>query len=469
MAKASQQSIGTLTVWMIVFVAMWLTATVFLVILYTGQEELRNENHRLSEDSRRLISTNERTAVQLVQDAKPEGPTVVGLLESARAQTAELATGTGADDAATVRTKRDQVLDSIIRDGLVSNPKSFTESSLLTGLTMLYETFKAENALRRAADERVIALDAEVAKLAKLNADQKNDLDERAGKLSAQLADAESSRSRYRTERDAAVAKIEQEFAKSLAENDTALRQDRQRLSVLERDNNELQKRFAAQQAKFGEVQVGATELATARRPDGRVLTAIPGDEVVYIDLGQKNKLLLGTRFAVYASETGIPPDGRAKAHLEVVSVAPASAECRIIRVEPNEVVLPGDLIANPVYDPQRSLTFMTIGEFDLDHDGKADSDGVATVQSMITSWGGTLTQELTALTDFVVLGIPPRRPRELTDPTAEQTERQRVVQDQWDRFQRALASAQNLAVPILPQEVFLSFLGYNNRVGAAR
>ena len=47
MAKGQQQGVNAITVWMIVFVALWLTSTVFLVILYTGQEELRTENLRV--------------------------------------------------------------------------------------------------------------------------------------------------------------------------------------------------------------------------------------------------------------------------------------------------------------------------------------------------------------------------------------------------------------------------------------
>jgi len=81
MARGQQQGVNAITVWMIVFVALWLTSTVFLVILYTGQEDLHSENTRLQSANRRLISPAEDKAIDLVKNAQETGPTVVGLLE----------------------------------------------------------------------------------------------------------------------------------------------------------------------------------------------------------------------------------------------------------------------------------------------------------------------------------------------------------------------------------------------------
>lgn len=469
MAKGQQQGVNTITVWMIIFVALWLTATVFLVILYTGQEELRNENTRLAEDNRRLISSGERTALAMFNEARPEGPTVVGLLEGARRLTAELATGNkGQDDAGAVRTKRDQIMNSIAADKLVPNAREFTEISLHAGLVRLYEAYKGEHSLRNAADERVKALDEEVVKLAELNASQKSDFDERAAKMAAQLAEVEESRSQYRTERDAAVGRLEKEFEDRLSENTAALTRERQRLQTLERDKNELQKRFAAQQERFGELLIGPEERSTARQPDGHVLMAVPGDDVVYINLGQDDRLLLGLTFTVYTADQGIPADGRGKALIEVMAITEASAECRIVRVAPNEVIIEGDLIANPVYDTSRSVTFLVAGDFDLDHDGRPDPDGTATIEAIITTWGGTVTADLSALTDFVVLGAPPRRPRTAAEEAAlDGIGGAGTSQALRDRYDQVLGSAQILSVPILPQEIFLNFIGRN--VGMSR
>jgi hypothetical protein len=71
---------------------------------------------------------------------------------------------------------------------------------------------------------------------------------------------------------------------------------------------------------------------------------------------------------------------------------------------------------------------------------------------------------DLTALTDFVVIGRAPRRPRRATDASSEQAQRFSAMQQLHDRYVSTIAGAKSLAVPIMTQEVFLNFLGYGGR-----
>ncbi len=323
----------------------------------------------------------------------------------------------------------------------------------------LYDAFKAEHALRTEADGRVGQLDTEVGKLVELNAQQKSDFETRVGELTDQLAQLEADHKAYRTERDEAVARMEQDFESSRTQAVADLTAERQRVASLERDLRELRQRFVDQQEKFGELMIGPAELVTARQPDGQILTAVPGDDVVYVNLGSENQLTLGLQFSVYSASTGIPASGYSKAQIEVVSIDRSSAECKIVRLEPNQVVLEGDLIANPVYDPKRRLVFLTIGGFDLDYDGTVDPDGRAAIESIVADWGGETTNELTAMTDFVVAGAAPRRPRAATGDTEV-----RGDQAAWQSYMDTLTSARNLSVPVMSQDVFLNFLGYSGR-----
>ena len=464
MARAQLQGVGAVTVWMIVFVALWLTSTVFLVILYTGQEELRDENNRLSERNDELISGTEASSLELIRDARPGsagGPTVVGILEGNRAETAFLATGDETDNAETVRSKRNQLTEAIDRDGLVSDPEAYEDASFYEAMTTLYGAFKSENALRHAAEERVAELDAQVASLIQLNSDQKNDFDARAQELTDELAQVRADADAHRADRDAGIETLRSEFDARRLQADADLTRERQQKATLERNLAELKARFSAQQERFGGGLAGPGDLATARQPDGRVLTAIPGDAVVYIDLGQRQSLTLGLRFSVYSSDTGIPPDGQGKAQIEVVSISESSAECKIVHIAENEVILDGDLVANPVYDPERQLSFLVAGRFDLNHDGINDPDGAAVVDALVTDWGGLITSELTALTDFVILGGPPPRPGTVSDMSREQAAYTEAMQREWDRYAELVATARSLSVPVLTQDLFLGFLGY--------
>ncbi len=466
MARGQQQGVNAITVWMIVFVALWLTSTVFLVILYTGQEDLHSENNRLQSANRRLISPAEDKAIELVKSAQETGPTVVGLLEEARSQTAAMASGEASDGASAVRTKRDQLLRLIRTEGSVSKPDVFEDVSYHDALIRMYEAFKGEHGLRQTAEDRAGQLETQMTQLVEAGTNQKDDFDKRTKETSQQLSQCETDRGTYRAERDKVVEKIERDFEASSKRNDADLTKERQQRQAAEKRLVDLQKRLAAQQEKLGGLLIGPEKLATARQPDGKVLTAVPGDSAVYINLGRQHGLTLGLRFAVYSAQTGIPEDGRAKAQIEVVSISDSSAECRIVSVAANEVILEGDLIANPVYDPNRPLTFVVLGEFDLNRDGLPDRDGAATLESLITHWGGTVSTELTPLTDFVVLGAAPRRPKaagegaDQAGPSAAKDPAQRA----WARYNELLDSAKTLSVPILTQDVFLNFLGYGGR-----
>lgn len=460
---AKIQQIGAITVWMIVFVGLWLASTVFLVILYTGQEELRTDMRKAIDAKNRAISDEEEDRIKLVAEARPEGPTIVGLLEQARSTTAELATGQPTDDAASVKAKRDQLLARMAGDATLARRVNTREASLLEALTGLYEAYRADRALLNAEQERASRNEAQVKELIAQTEAQKQEFDSRAREFAARLEESESGRKQYREERDAMIARLEKEFEASLADSTATLTQERQRLAAVERENTELRRRLIDVQERFGEAMVGTRELTTIREPDGTVLLAVPGDDVVYINLGEKDRILLGMQFNVYSPELGIPADGRGKGVIEVVSIGPASSECRIVRLAGHQVIVQDDWIANPVYDRSRPLTFATIGEFDLDRDGQADPDGVASVEALITTWGGKITTELSAVTDFVVLGMAPRRPRAAGELTGEQADRQIAVQEKWEAYNQRLSEAQRLAIPVLPQDVFLRFLGYRD------
>ncbi len=463
----SPQNVGAVTVWMIIFVALWLTSTVFLVILYTGQEELKTETDRLKKANDQLISSSERSSLGIVQQARPAaegGPTVVGLIEQARSLTAELATGNAADDVAAVRVARDDLVETIAREKLIKNSRGLDGASLSDALSLVYESFKAQAALLKQSEERIVELETEVDSLVKANTSQKDDFEQRAMQLTGQMEEIETSRAAFRDQQEKAAEERSREFDDRLAQNDKVLTQVRQTQTSLESENEELRKGTTALREKLGELMIGPEEMSTARQPDGLVLTSVPGDQVVYINLGRGSRLALGLQFAVYDAAKGIPANGVGKARIEVVSINDDSAECRKVWVRPGYVILEGDLIANPVFDPNRPLTFVTAGDFDLDHDGRIDADGEDTLVALITDWGSQTTNELTALTDFVVLGGSPRKPRTGSSLTPEQAERAKSMESAWKKYNDVVTTARNLAVPVMTQDVFLDFLGYSGR-----
>ncbi len=452
---AKQQGANTMTVGMIVFVGLWLASTIILVILYTGQEKLNEENARLRASYARTINSQQERSIEYIKGASESGPTIVGLVEEARATTAQLATGDAANLASAVRTKRDQLLTTIRTDGLVPDASTFADVSYHDALVRLYELFKSETGQRKAAQERVAQLESQATTLVESETALKNNFAKESKRLSDSLAEAEAERASYRSDRDAQIESLKKAAEDAQKRHDAELTRERQIRLAADQQLADFQKRFAAYQSKFGGLLPGPERLSTARRPDGKILTAIPGDRVVYINLGRRNALTLGLKFAVYSAQTGIPEDGRAKAQIEVVSIADSSAECRVLAVGANEVILENDLIANPIYDPDRPLSFVVSGEFDLDRDGSLDNDGAGTVEALIRNWGGTVTADLTPLTDFVILGAKPSNFGGGNDSGAESPAQ---------RYERASSQAATMAVPVLTQDVFLNFLGFTDR-----
>jgi len=463
MARA-REGAGTVKFAMIVFVGLWLASTVFLVILYTGRENLESEMAAVRNENEKLISSQEQRSLDLVKSARAGGPTVVGLMEQARAETATLATGEPSDNPSALKSKADSVLSAIREDGIVKDAAGYDGLSLYQALDKLYQAYRADSAVRDEVTKRASDLEAEVTRLTDLNAKLKNDFAERAAELNKQFADAEASRDKFRGERDKTVADLKKEYD-TINEQVTAdLTNERQAHAACREKLSEAQERFRVLRGKLGEMMVGPEELSTARQPDGKILTAVPGDEIVYINLGRRDGVTLGLQFAVYSAETGIPADGRSKAQIEVVSINETSAGCRIVRLARNQVVLQGDLIANPVFDPSRPMRFVVIGDFDLDRDGQSDANGRDAISSLVRNWGAKVEDKLTPLTDFLIVGMAPRKPRPDADVPPDRLEINRARRAAWESYNGTIKTAESLSIPTMTQEVFLNFLGYGNR-----
>jgi hypothetical protein len=183
----------------------------------------------------------------------------------------------------------------------------------------------------------------------------------------------------------------------------------------------------------------------------------------VFIDLGIDDHLTLGLRFAVYPPDPGIPSSGVAKAAVEVVKIGEAVSECRVKGMNPMFPILEGDLIANPVYDRDRQLSFFVVGEFDLDHDGLDDPNGKGMIEAVILDFGGRLSDNLTSRTDFVIVGARPAVSLLSDDASPEQL----AVRENEIRRARAydavINEARSLTISMLTQETFLNFLGRIN------
>lgn len=209
-----------------------------------------------------------------------------------------------------------------------------------------------------------------------------------------------------------------------------------------------------------------------AYKLDGKITLTDDQAKVVYLDIGSDDHVYRGLTFSVYDRGTPIPKDGRGKAEIEVFDVEETFSAARITRSEITKPILSGDIIANLIWDSDKTNVFVAAGDFDLDNDGDIDYDAVDRIKALIEKWGGRFADAVSIDTDFLVLG---RAPQVLRRPTYEETEMDPTAMERYETSLKRLADyrelqgqAETLWIPIFKYERFLYFIGYKEQVGRA-
>lgn len=200
---------------------------------------------------------------------------------------------------------------------------------------------------------------------------------------------------------------------------------------------------------------------------DGEVIQVNPVNGEVIIDLGRDDKLQIGQIFGVYARAGDVRPDPGTgeyepgKARIEVIRVGPNGSRARVISSSAGNPVVRGDIIANPVYDPDKTYRFVVDGTFDYDGDGVASKLERSNVENLIRRWGGTIQEDIEGDTDFLVLGArpelpPPPTPGVPREVVIEYNRIRRSIERYDDLFQRA----ERTSLPILNENRLRTLIG---------
>ena len=138
----------------------------------------------------------------------------------------------------------------------------------------------------------------------------------------------------------------------------------------------------------------------------------------------------------------------------------------RIIESNPKKPVAEEDVAVNLIWDRKTSNKFVVVGDFDFDNDGRIDRDGKERVIQLIERWGGTVLDEVSINTDFVVLGEAPDVP---SKPTMEQIDYDPTIKVKYDKavermeaYSSVIERAERLSVAKMNRERFFNLIGYN-------
>lgn len=441
---------------LIVFVILFIFATV-MAVLFFNRYNTAEENLKGLRDLRAQIISGEqegRAEITAMMDAyarqSNSSNTVVGQLSAQVASLANDITGSPNSTFEEAKRRIDQTFQAVnppTRHGLLSHMSEFNSQ-----------------------------LEVKQAEIGKLNADAKQLTTELAG-AKKELEDAKADFEGKLAEKDKQIAALDTKFETAEAQHTAQLDATK---NTFNEAIGELRKQVEAQagEAKIRDAMVLDLERKireledkktpghiktdqVADRSDGKVRSVIQDEGLVYLGIGSKDRVTEGLRFTVFPY-TGVTPTGQGKGVVEVYNVSANVCEARIIRQSKEDPIIAGDLVANLVYDALRDYRFVVEGNFDLNDTGEATPAGNKAVKELIRRYGGTVVDELSVGTAFVVLGDAPGRPRKPddTDP-----------QDAWDlyqerlkaynRYQEIKTQAANLKIPLISSQRFLDLVGY--------
>ncbi len=456
---------------MIIAVAVALISLVLLVVLWNNHEELKSARDDANRIANRLMRSNEmQSGMKAWLDQAGDGgrdPSVSRLMTDELTRLGEIISADGATAepglAEKITTRVAAFWDQVRADrqaGRIEDPGSLIGSPLLDAVTTMYGMYTQHCESLAQARTNMDQLNAEIKALTQAQTDLQEQFNKTADELRSQLATVEDERSEFR------ATKVDefQEIEGRLQAREDALAAEkedlRQRISSLSTELEKTEARTRDLQGKVKEFQILPQARMAARRADGKVVLARAGEGTVFVDRGKSDHLVLGLRFAVYPPETGIPSTGVAKAQIEVARIGPEVTECRVVWDNPLFPIIDGDLIANPIYDRQRSQVFYVAGGFDLNHDNQDDPEGRGQVQALITDFGGQIADGVNPRVDFVVVGARPYVRRLSSNPSKEAVELHDEQQRNAEAFDAVLTQALQLSIPIFTQETFLNFLG---------
>jgi len=314
-----------------------------------------------------------------------------------------------------------------------------------------------------AAKDQIIAQkDAELQNKQQTLEDTTADMEARMAALNQQAAELDQKLTQAHEQYQADLEAARTEWERQRAELDRTNAQKTQVIQELELRAQNLDSQVKKLQKRLQlATRPEDKPIKVAQRSDGRILELMPEDNLCYINLGEKDRISPGLTFTVYPP-TGIPEDGEGKGTVVVTNVGETTSECRIQGEQLRDPIVVGDIVANLAFDPTQVYTFVVEGEFDLYGTGRATSEGTDQVKALIRRFGGSLAEQVSIDTDFIVLGsepIRPSRPAETAPPQVRQ-----AYQDNlriFERYSQIRERAENLNIPILNTSRFLAFIGY--------
>lgn len=444
--------------YMLFVVFSGLAALVFLVltlVFFAQVQDLTNQKVRAENDLNAAVRPNERDDrwSLLQQQAGSQG--VVRYLDSSLRDTAEKVTGSRRHEADTLK----QQIDSTLGEGGTSLIALVEDlRSQVGGLEQQLEQAEASRDAARsdlaAAEDRIETMQASQTETTERVSGEiggyQQAVDDHGRNIESMRSEFVNRVQEIQSDSEAAIRSLESQIAS--LESQLAIANDQLRTLRNEREDDALRPSFE-----------GALV-------DGRIIGTNAATGEISIDLGRSDRLVLGLTFEVYSGGASVRPMSNGeyppgKASIEIVRIDSSSAMARVIRRTSGNPIIVGDVIANAVYDPNKTYGFAVFGNFDTNDDGIWTPQERQDIESLIIEWGGTVSTEVRGDTDFVVLGRRPVLPPEPrpNDPV-EIIQRYLLMQQELQTYDDMFAQAEATGIPVLNENRLQTLTGLRGR-----
>jgi len=203
---------------------------------------------------------------------------------------------------------------------------------------------------------------------------------------------------------------------------------------------------------------------------DGHIIEVGGPDSTVYLDIGQKHRVIPGMTFEVFSTADQVQSnkDGtlRGKASIQVLRVTDDTSTARVTRSSPNQPLNRNDVLINAVYSPTYTYRMMVYGVFDVNNDSKASAGEAAVIRNRIQEWGGIVidSDKVTGDLDFVVIGKPPAEPSPLPPNAGDiEIEAFKQAKENYETYNRIMKEAMDARIPVLNWNRFRALTGQGN------
>lgn len=460
MAGRTSTSVGmgiAITVLSVLALGFFVLATVFYGKFNKAQGELKSQAANVEQYVK--ASEQQRDDIrQMLQPAKAKNKSVVGYLAESMQTAMQRVTGNKNDspEALTEKLSKVEGADSASLLALIEDRANRIKA--------LDDQVKAAEAARAAA---LADKQAEV--------DRVKGVEERhAATLAAISAQVEEYKKEVDTFRDgtnkaradmeARVASITSEFAQREQELSA-------RIAKLQEENLVSAGQIAKLRGERNqELFKGRAEESLV---DTKVVALKPNENAVVIGIGRKQKVDVGMSFAIYGDAASIKLDPvtgeypRGKANVEVIAVSDTTSTCRLLSESKGNPVAVGDAVANALYDPNKTYSFLIYGNFDVNNDGIATPLEQSDLKALIEGWGGKSVEDLGGDVDFLVLGqrpiLPPRPGADAPIEILQEYIRLSRIVERYDSLYKQAIST---GLPVLNENRLYTLIG-RERAGA--